>query len=33
MFCINIDSGGMLQLEKNKGLGVNFFRVISLCYS
>ena len=35
MFCINVDIEKMLLLEKkiNKDLGVNSFRVISLCNS
>ena len=32
LFCINVDINEILLLEKNKGLRVNFFRVISLCY-
>ena len=32
IFCINVDIDEMLLLQKKKGLGVNAFRVISLCY-
>ena len=30
MFCINVDIDETLLLEKNNGLGLNSFRVISL---
>ena len=33
IFCINIDIDKMLLIDKNKGLGFNSFRVISLCNS
>ena len=33
VFCKNVDTDKMQLLHKNKGLGVNFFRVISLCNS
>ena len=33
IFCINGDIDEMLLLEKNKGLGINSFRVISFHYS
>ena len=33
IFCINLDIDKMLLLYKNKDLGINSFRVISLCNS
>ena len=33
MFSMNIDIDEVLLLDKNKGLVVNYFRVISLCNS
>ena len=33
IFCINVDTDEIFLLEKNKGLWVNFFRVIFLFYS
>ena len=32
IFCINVDIDKMLLLQKNEGLGINSFRIISLCY-
>ena len=31
IFCINVDIDKMLLLDKNKGIGINSFRVIPLC--
>ena len=33
MFCINVHIDEMLMSEKNKALGINTIRIISLCYS
>ena len=33
IFCINVDIDKILLLDKNKGLGIKSFRVISLCNS
>ena len=33
IFCINVDIDQMLLLDKNKGLGINSFIVISLWIS
>ena len=33
IFCINVDIDELLMTDKNRGLGVNSFRVISLCNS
>ena len=33
IFCMNVDIDKMLLLDNNKSLGVNSFRVISLCNS
>ena len=33
IFCINVDIDKMLLFDKNKSLGINSFRVISLCNS
>ena len=30
IFCINVDIDELLLIDKNKGLGINSFRVISL---